>query len=117
MHGLILLGLLAAAVAVAQQGVRVQGREISRDGSVTKARGDATISNSSVRIQADSINYNQATGEAEASGNVRIKFLSKTRETSELEPAPRPSPVFLMEERIRMMRKLSRPEIMAPEKR
>ena len=109
MKSLILLALLLTAVLLAEQDVRIHGREITHDGSITKVRGDATISHSAVRIQADSINYNRDTGEAEATGNVRIKFLSKPASGSELPPAG-----LSFEERIKRLQPRFPPEIMAP---
>ena len=105
----ILVGLLAAATAVAQQDVRVHAREMNQDGVVISARGDAAISNSSVRIQADSITYNQETGEAIANGNVRIKFITKSVSSVDSDPLRNMTPL----ERMKMMKKRFPPEIIA----
>jgi hypothetical protein len=102
-----LAGLLAAAALAAQQDVHVSGREMKQDGSVTRARGGAAITNGTVRIQADSINYNQATREAEAAGNVRIQFLAKPVSAVDSQPSPGRN----FEERMRMMRRNFPPEI------
>jgi len=68
---------------------------------VTTARGDATLANSTVRIQADAITYNRSTGEAEATGKVHIQFLSKAGETA----APAPYIPMSPEERLKQLRR------------
>jgi lipopolysaccharide assembly outer membrane protein LptD (OstA) len=107
MKCLILAGLLAAITAIAQQDVRINGHEVVRDGPVTKARGSATLSNPSVRIQADSITYNRETGEAVATGNVHIKFVTKAESSDSLAPANRPT----FEQRMNQMRRGFPPDI------
>ena len=112
MKYLILLGLLIGELAIAQQGFTVTARQTSQDGPITKARGDVVISNGSVRIQADSIDFNRETGELEAAGRVRIRFLSKPTGDG-LQPAPVPT----MQQRIERMRMMRfPPDIMAPAK-
>ncbi|HEY3836704.1 MAG TPA: hypothetical protein VGL72_09035 [Bryobacteraceae bacterium] len=106
MKYILLMSLLAAAVAVAQQDIHIFGRDARQDGSVTRVSGGATLSSPTIRIQADSITYNRETGEALATGNVHIKFLTKA--DSRMQPADtQPT----MQERIERMRRLSLPEI------
>jgi len=111
MKWLVLLGLLTTALAFAQrpQGINVQGRDMNQDGAVVKARGNATITNGTVRIQADSIIYNRETGEAEATGNVRIKFV--TAESANVPVRMNPTPT--LEERFKQMKRRFPPEIRA----
>jgi hypothetical protein len=102
-----------ASVAFAQQDTRIHAREIQHDGVVTTARGDVTLTNGTVRIQADSVTYNRQTQEVEATGNVRIKFLPPGT-TGNLQPARRPT----LEDQLRLL-PLRRfpPDIVAPEGR
>lgn len=106
-----------ASVAFAQQDVRIRAREIQHDGVVTKAQGDVYITTGTIRgtlsIQADSVTYNTQTQQIEASGNVRIKFLSPG-ETGDLQPARRPT----FEDQMRLLqRRRFPPDIVAPEGR
>jgi len=112
MKYMVLGGLLAMATAFAQEEVSIRAREMVQDGAVTKASGGATLTNGAVRIQADSIVYNRAAGEAEATGNVRIQFLSKAGSPEETQPAR--GNLSLEQRMMRMMRSFP-PEIIAPQ--
>jgi hypothetical protein len=103
----LMLAVLMAITVMAQQDVRVNAHDVVQDGVLTRARGNATLSNSTVRIQADSITYNRETGEAVATGNVHIKFVTKAESTDSLTPANRPT----FEQRMNQMRRGFPPDI------
>lgn len=69
-------------VALPSGALSMQSLEQQRDGSVVHLRGNVRIQTRSMELQADEVDFHQDTNEAEARGNVRIKFLDGTQKAS-----------------------------------
>ena len=62
----------AAAPDTAEQEVTIEAREQEKAGDVFNLRGDVVITYNRLTLRADEVTYNAATGEASASGHLRL---------------------------------------------
>jgi lipopolysaccharide assembly outer membrane protein LptD (OstA) len=105
MKALWVLSLLAVAgVALAQTKFDIRARELNKYGPLTRARGDVELTTDTVLLHADEVDFNADTGEAEARGNVRVKFLSKRLPSAKARTAPDADSRDWLEHRMKKMR-------------
>jgi lipopolysaccharide assembly outer membrane protein LptD (OstA) len=104
--------LVLAGVALAQTKFDIRGRELQKEGPLTRARGNAVLVTDSVLLQADEVDFNANTGEAELRGNVRVKFFSKGLANASPRTVPDADSRDWLEKRMKIWRRLSLPEIM-----
>ena len=75
MKSFFLLFLAGFVSSIAQTNVDIRARVMKTEGSVTHARGEVEINTDTVRLNADEVDFRADTNQAEARGNVRMKFL------------------------------------------
>ena len=69
------VAVLASAQTSSHYGdLRLTSLNQERDGAVIHLKGQVTIENDAIRVQADEADYNADTGEIQAHGDVRVKL-------------------------------------------